>query len=245
MKIKEIKKREKYAREYDTRKDFDRHFTDFRFRCLKEHFPMLKSVLEVGCANGIMTEKLIKISKALHVVEPSEHYIRETEKNLGSRANKIVFFQSFIEDWKTNNKYDTVVLSSILHEAKDPVSMLKTAKNLLSKNGIIFINVPNALSLHRRIGVSMGMLKNEYEFNERDKKFLHKRNYDMVHLTRDAKNAGLKIVEKGGYFLKPFSNNQMEKFDLRFVEALYEISKEAPADLCAEIYLFAKNNEYN
>lgn len=228
-----------YAKRYDTKIDFDRYFIEFRFRCLKEHYPKLGATLELGCANGLMSKKLLDISTGLDVVEGAEHYIDEAKKYLGDAGEGVRFFHKLFADYKPDKKYDAIVLSSILHEADDPVGLLKKAGEWCKGGSVIFINVPNATSLHRRLGRLMGKIKNEYEFNERDILYNHQRIYDLKRLESDVRAAGLKINKKGGYFLKPLSNSQMSGWDEILINSFYEVSKEIPADICAEIYIFA------
>ncbi|PIR66440.1 MAG: hypothetical protein COU51_04120 [Parcubacteria group bacterium CG10_big_fil_rev_8_21_14_0_10_36_14] len=229
----------KYAGCYNTEVDFDRYFIDFRFRCLQENYPNLGDALELGCANGLMTKNLLEISKSLEVVEGGEHYILATKKKLGAKAEAIKFNHSLFIDFESNKKYDAIIFSSMLHEVDEPVELLKKYKNLIKEDGMIYINVPNAQSLHRQIGKEMGMLENLYEFNERDIKFCHQRIYDMKSLVADIEGAGWQIKKKGGFFLKMLSNSQLNGLEPKMISALYNVSKDIPAELCAEIYVFA------
>lgn len=228
-----------YAKRYDTTKDFDRFFIDFRFRCLKEHYPELGDVLELGCANGLMTKKLLEISKKLDVVDGAEHYIEETKKYLGGTGAGVRSFYGLFMNYEPDKKYDAIILSSILHEVDDPVGLLKKVREWMKNGAVIHINVPNAASLHRRVGRIMGMIKDEHEFSERDVFYDTQRVYDLEKLEKDVRAAGFKIIKKGGYFLKPASNSQMDGWDRKLIDAFYEVGKEVPAELCAEIYIFA------
>lgn len=226
-----------YAKEYKTLIDFDRYFISWRFRNLVEHYPNLGSVLEVGCADGLMTEKLLGVSTSLDVVEGAEHYVDVVKQRCGHDL-KISFHCSFFEDYVSDKKYDVVILSSILHEVDDPIGMLRKAKTFLKKGGFVYVNVPNALSIHRRVGRILGQLKDEHSFNERDHQFLHQRVYDEKLMMSDIKAAGLQVTKSGGYFLKVFSNQQLENLNPELLEAFYVVSKEMPSEFCAEIYAF-------
>jgi SAM-dependent methyltransferase len=229
-----------YANSYNTKDDFDRYFIDFRFKCLKENIKKLGNVLELGCANGLMTKRIVDICDRIDVVEGSTRYINDARKEMGKKIDKVRFFNMLFSEFFPDKKYDTIILSSVLHEVDSPIKLLKKISQWCKKGTIIYINVPNALSLHRRIGKIMGILKSEYSFSTRDKKFCHKRIYDLKKLKNDVINANLKIIKNGGYFLKIFSNKQLNKFDYDFINSLYTISKNLPPEICAEIYIFAK-----
>ena len=85
--------------------------------------------------------------------------------------------------------------------------------------------VPNAESLHRRIGKEMGIIKKLDELTPTDKRHGHRRVYTLKRIVRDVEKAGLRINKKGTFFIKPFSNSQMEKIDPKICDALYEVGK--------------------
>lgn len=58
------------------------------------------------------------------------------------------------------------------------------------------------------------------------------------NLEADATSAELSILYSGGILLKPLSIRQMETWDLKVVDALYEIGKELP-DYCSSLIVVA------
>ncbi len=149
---------DKYAKKYNSMADFDRYLIDFRFRCLKDLGKELGEVLELGCANGLMSKKMLELTTSLDIVEGSGYYISETKKYLGDAVRDVRFFNDLFEDYRPDKKYDTVVLSSILHEVAEPQKLLLKAKEWMKEDSLIYINVPNAQSLHRRVGRILGLL---------------------------------------------------------------------------------------
>ncbi len=65
--------------------------------------------------------------------------------------------------------------------------------------------------------------------------------YDLEMLEKEVLAAGLEVHKRGGYFLKPFSNNQMAHWQNELINAFYDVSKEVPAEFCAEIYIYLQN----
>jgi len=201
--------------------------------------PYLKGpkIFEMGCSTGAMTRRLAKKFSNLTVIDGSKNYIDYVRKLV--KAKKVKFINSLFEDFKTEEKFDDIILANALEHVKNPVVVLKKAKSWLKKNGRVHIIVPNAESLHRRIGQKMGIIKKLISFNENDRKVGHRRVYIKKTLQKDVERAGLRVVKKQGIFLKPLSYFQMSGLDKIFLDALYEIGKELP-DYCSTIYFICK-----
>lgn len=194
-------------------------------------------VLEMGCSTGVMTRRLVKKFPTLTVIDGSKKYI-ECVKNL-VREKNAKFIVSLFEDFETDEKFNDIIMANALEHVKDPISVLKKAKNWLRKDGRIHIIVPNAKSLHRRIGQKLGIIKNLDDFSKLDKKIGHRRVYTKESLKKDIAKAKLKTVYEKGIFLKPLSYSQMSNWDKKILDAFFEIGKELP-DYCSTIYFICK-----
>jgi 2-polyprenyl-3-methyl-5-hydroxy-6-metoxy-1,4-benzoquinol methylase len=226
------------AREYDPSKDFDRFAIEYE-RTLIVQNAVGKSLLEIGCADGTMTEYFARHMKVVEAVDGSSYYLRKAEKRC--KGLNVIFRNSLIEDFSARSKYDNIVMVRLLEHLNDPVLVLRRASKWLTENGLLHIVVPNGHSLHRRLGVVMGILSSVTEFSERDKAYGHRRVYIKESLFSDLKRAGLKIIHSEGVLLKPLPNAQMEKWDKKIIHALLEVGKELP-DWCAEFYVKAECN---
>ena len=71
--------------------------------------------------------------------------------------------------------YDAVMLSGVLEHVSNDIEIVSN----LAEIKYIFVTVPNANSLHRHIGVDMGILKNLHELSHQDYSVGHKRCYDI------------------------------------------------------------------
>lgn len=190
------------------------------------------SCLEMGPADGEMTRFLAKDFKYLDVVDAADKYVKDAEKI----NNNITGHTALFEEFEPKKKYDTIILSHILEHVADPVLILRRAKSWLNKDGRIIVVVPNADSLHRRLGVKLGMLEIETQLNDQDIEIGHRRVYRRSELDKDINHSDLQVINKGGVFLKLLSNNQMLSFkDKKLVEGMFELGKDFP-QLCAEIY---------
>jgi len=202
--------------------------------------------LDLGCNDGLITEGLTRRFSAVVGIDASEEHINcARQRVLGA-----TFYTASIEEFEPKQLFDTIYMINILEHLDRPVEVLKRIKHWLNPQGCVIIQVPNALSLNRRIGQKMGLISNLYELTPQDVKVGHKRFYDWELLKRDITTSGLKVESMGSIFLKPFSNPQMEWFvnseawrkqlggwggkdktedwSQRLCDALYEMSKELP-----------------
>ena len=137
-------------------------------------------------------------------------------------------------DRLTNIKFDTILVLHILEHLNNPINFLKTFKSLLTINGKIIIIVPNAESLHRCLGVKMGIINNIYDLSEEDIRIEHKRIYSMYSLELTIKEAGLELYNISGILLKPFHNALMQTLSNEILDGLNKMSDEFD-DNCADI----------
>lgn len=230
----EIDRLDEVASWYDAEKDFDHNFIRYEARSILKQAKG-PSALELGCSSGVMTAEIAKRFEKLTVVDGSAKYIEETKRKINQ--DNVSFFVCLFEEFKPENLFDDIIMASILEHVTDPVKLLRKVKGWLNQEGRIHITVPNANSLHRRIGKIMGMLREITDFSERDKKLGHRRVYTKGLLQQHVREAGLTIQHSEGIFLKLLSNSQMQSWDKNLIAAFYEISKELPPDWCAKIYL--------
>ena len=195
-------------------------------------------VLEMGCSTGVMTRRLAKRFPTLTVIDGSEKYIKYV-RNL-VKAKNVKFILSLFEDFNTQEKFDDIILANALEHVRNPVLILKKIKSWLKENGRIHIAVPNARSLHRRVGQKMGIIKNLDDFSKSDKKAKHRRVYTKEKLRKDIEEAGMRVALEQGVFLKPLSQGQINNWDKKILDALFEISKEFPLDYCSTLYFVCK-----
>lgn len=211
--------------------NFDLKLTEYNYLSLKPYFKG-DLALELGPALGQMTKFLINDFKSLHLVEGSTELISQIPN-----YDNITKYTSYFEEFETELKFDTIIMGHVLEHIEKPVELLRRISQWLSDEGVFLISVPNAKSIHRLAAVKMGLLKSEYELNERDFQLGHYRVYDLESLKKDIVSSGYKIKDEGGIFYKPISNGQIEKnWDEKMIDGFYELGKEFPEN-CAEIFV--------
>jgi 2-polyprenyl-3-methyl-5-hydroxy-6-metoxy-1,4-benzoquinol methylase len=206
------------------------------------------SLLDLACGDGLMTSMFAENFKRVVGVDASKKHVEEARK----RLPKARFFESLIEDFDINEKFDAVFLLDILEHVIDPVAVLKKASSFLNSNGVLIAHVPNALAINRQLAVLMGTLKSCYELSPFDVEIAgHRRSYDMELLIGDFRKAGLNVRHSGGIFYKLLSTVQMDWFlknglwkegGFGWGRVGEEKSKDWKAEFCRASYELGKQN---
>ena len=191
-------------------------------------------VLELGCATGELTSLLVDAADDYHVVEGSARNIEVAEK----RVPAATFHHSLFETFKPDAPFSDVLIVCALEHVEDPVEILELARGWLEPGGRIHVVVPNADSLHRHVGVAMGILGRTTDLSDSDVRIGHRRVYDVAALLADVRRAGLSPLHWQGIFLKVISNAQMLGWDWSLIHALDEVSQRFPAH-ASELYVIA------
>jgi 2-polyprenyl-3-methyl-5-hydroxy-6-metoxy-1,4-benzoquinol methylase len=211
--------------------NFDYKLTEMNYLSLKPYFKG-KNLLELGPAMGHMTKFLVNDFKNVSVVEGSKELL-----DLIPDYNNIEKHHSYFEEFETDKKFDTIIMSHVLEHIENPIKILKLISPWLSENGVIIISVPNSKSLHRLAAVEMGLLESEYELNQRDLDLGHYRVYDLNSLKKEIIESSLKVIDEGGVFLKPVSNGQIDdNWNDQMIDGFYKLGKKFP-EFCAEIFV--------
>jgi len=210
---------------------FNGKLIEFKYRFISDYITENSKVLEIGPAEGPMTELLLNNHKIkLTLIEPSKGFF----KKLKLKFPNLNIINSYLEDSKLDEKYDVIICSHILEHLEDPVPFLNKLKEYCSNKTKIFISVPNAKSFHRLLGVKLDLLDSEYSLNDADISVGHKRVYDFNLLKKQLTKVNYKVNFMTGIFFKILSNDQLESFDKNIVNGFYELGKNFPEN-CAEI----------
>jgi 2-polyprenyl-3-methyl-5-hydroxy-6-metoxy-1,4-benzoquinol methylase len=192
--------------------------------------------LELGPAEGIVTEELAEAFPDLTVVDGSSTFCRE----LSSRFPDATVVNELFEEYTPPHPFDTVVLGHVLEHVIDPVGLLERIRGWVAPGGVALAVVPNADSLHRQAAVLMGLLPAENALNETDHHYGHRRVYTPAEVRSDFAAAGWTVTTTGGYWLKPVSNAQTaEHWTPEMLDAFLQLGERYP-DSAAEIYVVAE-----
>ncbi len=193
-------------------------------------------VLEMGAGEVMWTDELVERFGRSSIVDGSATLLDHACKKYGDRVTGYAsFFESFVPP--DGIRFDTVVATHVLEHVHDPVRVLQQARLWLKTGGRIVVVVPNATSLHRRIGVKMGRLKSVYDLSERDHAIGHQRVFDAPQLEAAVADAGFGVVHRQGFLLKTVSVAQMVDYPPELVTALFDVADELPMDMAADLAL--------
>ncbi|GAI85271.1 unnamed protein product, partial [marine sediment metagenome] len=116
--------------------------------------------LIMGFGDGWMVEYFKNKFLRLIVVEGSKSLFDSTIRKYRDYPH-IKYYHSYFELFKLPKKdrVDIVLGNHVLEHVDNPVEVLVKSKSWLKDTGYGIFSVPNANSLHRKIGVKMKMLK--------------------------------------------------------------------------------------
>jgi hypothetical protein len=114
------------------------------------------------------------------------------------------------------------------------VEILRHYRSFLAPGGKIFLAVPNAEVLNRRLGHLAGMLDDMAALSQNDHLQGHKRYYTVSSLTEEVEQAGYRVVWMEGVYLKPLTTSQMVslRLDPKIIRALCEVGVGYPELSC-------------
>lgn len=208
-----------------------------------------KVVVEIGCGSELLYAAWLRrggIAECWIVVEPAEKFV-EIARNSNLPNLYVIqdFFEHAVLEVMKNlpKQPDMVICSGLLHEVPSATGLLSAIQSVMGEDTILHANVPNSESFHRRLGKAMGLISNTKAMSERNASHMQHRVYDMQSFKADLLGTGLKVIEEGGYLIKPFTHGQMEKImpeiGEQILDGLFQLGKEMP-ELASEIFVEAR-----
>lgn len=195
-------------------------------------------ILELGCADGLVTEKLVEKFEQVVAVDGSQELLSRAQERAPKAEYVCALFEEYVPNTKQYKfKFNTIILGHVLEHVLAPVPILKRVKEWLVEDGVMIITVPNGESIHRRVGVELGMIKSVTELNEDDIRIGHRRVYTLATLKTDVLEAGLSILHAEGIMFKPLSNRQMFHWPDDLLDAYYRLAKKLPPEFGGELCL--------
>lgn len=101
-------------------------------------------LLEIGCGRGEMLRAGLKLGWEVQGVEMTEEF---APKDLPIEIAKVEECDALLHE-----KYDLILLPAILEHLYQPVPVIRRIANALKPGGLLYIEVPNELSLAFKVG---------------------------------------------------------------------------------------------
>lgn len=202
------------------------------------------SVVEIGCGESSIFEFRQWHKNAL--IEP----IAEFSDRLSKRINiqNIEIINSSLESCTRKHKFDLVVVSCLLNEISDKRNFMRAVARLMKPDSLLYIDVPNAHSMHRYLAVSSGYLENIFSVTETSRTM---QQGDIVFSTESLcdflTTCGFNSIDFGTNFVKFFHHARMaELVDMGYLtdkelDAFYEMQKDFPKN-GSEIWVLARKS---
>jgi 2-polyprenyl-3-methyl-5-hydroxy-6-metoxy-1,4-benzoquinol methylase len=217
-----------YTDTYDPDTDFDRYYTLAAGARIRERLEPGARVLELGCATGLMTSVFADGSVEVLGVDRSCAYLdRARARGLAN----VRFVSGDLEALApTNQRFDHIIATSVLHELLDPLAFLGACRERLAAAGL------DPHSIHRLCAVELGMIDSLTEISARGEQWGTRALWTADDLQALAAEAGLRTVAREGIMLKPLPNAQMAALGEEVIEGFIRVARHLP-DHCAMNYL--------
>jgi hypothetical protein len=207
---------------------------DFRRRSLIDFLTLeeFSIATEVGCGRSSLFEHWFP-SNLAQTLEPIPDLLDGVRRKMADRSTWRGF-DSRVED---SSKFahlvqaDVTVVSSLLHEVEKPNEFLQAVRNITKPGGLIVIIVTNKNSLHRILGVHLGLLNS---LDQKTSTEIHMQQshgaYSIAELEIELQKANLDVLHSGTIFPKLFSHKQMSDLiaqnviDPNFLETMNALS---------------------
>jgi len=165
--------------------------------------------LEIGCSSGNLVDEINNLKNTYYigsdVLKKSVRKIAEKYKNI-----PFVIFD-ILKNPFPENFCNTIIMLNVLEHIENDTKALSEAYKMLTKNGILILEVPAG----------------KFLFDDYDKKLMHFRRYNMAELIKKIQDSGFIIENKThhGFFIFPIF--MIVKLFNKFFKSKNIISKQA------------------
>ena len=146
----------------------------------------LHSILDYGSGAGLLKE----ISESFNL----NYFAYEPSKDRNEIKGKENVFTNLNELNNTNIKFDIIYMNQVLEHLKDPLSVMKSIKNLCHSKTIVYISTPNFYRSKER--------NKFYNCWPYDKEFRHHTLAPFQHLHCFNTSSLLKLMKNSGFKIK-------------------------------------------
>ena len=117
----------------------DKNKSKRQFEYIKKFIKNHKKVLEIGCATGYLLSLFKQDGFDVFGLEPSAK-----NKQIAKENYDVEIETRFLDkDGLDGREFDIVILSHVVEHLKYPADIFKNIRNILSNNGLLFIETPD------------------------------------------------------------------------------------------------------
>lgn len=114
--------------------------------CYHDACRIMGKALDVGCGTGSFVDILCRNGWTAQGLEPDKEYAENCENHYGIRIHKTP-----LEDFRSDYKYDLITAFNTIEHVLSPKSFLMKIREILSENGILYIDCPGLDRMHTEI----------------------------------------------------------------------------------------------
>ncbi|WP_202844367.1 class I SAM-dependent methyltransferase [Luteimonas saliphila] len=187
--------------------------------------------LSLGIGRQIVSRALFENIdlREYHVIEGSPAII-EAYRTQASPPDFVRLHNAYFEDIEFDQTFDLIEMGFVLEHVDDPELILRRFRKFLSPDGLLFVSVPNARSLHRLLGQAAGLMPDIYALSQSDRELGHKRYFDTQSFTKLVEDCGYRVTARHGLMLKPLTTSQIHSLGMgsELDQALIEVGYGLP-----------------
>lgn len=158
-----------------------------RVTMIEQHVQKRGKILEIGAARGNFLKVMEKRGWEVYGIEISKDAVQ-----LSKQINDIELFCGTIEEFNSNEKFDVICMYQTLEHVPNPEVVIRRSYEMLTKNGIILIEVPNIKG-------------HDIKSNEEKRRLIydlprHLNHFSPNILSRELKKKGFKVTKVDRYY---------------------------------------------
>lgn len=215
-----------YTAIYDPDADFDARYTLATGRSIARWLRPHESVLELGCATGLMTTLLAGEGRRVTGLDRSADYLaRAAARDLDGCD----FLVGDLDALPDLGRFHQVVLTNVLHEVADPTAVLRrVAQAHVVPGALVHVSLQNPRSLHRLVALEMGLIDDLHAIADRGRRYGTQRLLDADGIAAMGGGAGLRAIAREGVFLKPLPNDTLAALPAPVLDGLERAARHLP-----------------
>ena len=184
-----------YELEYsDEELQYFRSKLEQRLAVIQRNQPRLKirgKMLDVGCGEGYALAFYRARGWDVKGIDFSDAGVSSKNPDCQDALMTGDIFTLLADEIIRGETYDVVWLQNVLEHVLDPVDLLKSLRQLIAKNGLAVITVPNDCSAVQQTALARGHIDNEFWIAPPD----HLSYFDHISLQNVANNTGWRAVD--------------------------------------------------
>lgn len=117
------------------------------------------SIIDIGCGEGFFVSYFAEHEWEIKACDFSSCGVERHNPQIISRFTQGDIYQILEQEFKAVSKYDFINLSNVLEHVTEPIGLLDKVKNIMHKNSLLRIYVPNDYSEFQGVVSEYGLFE--------------------------------------------------------------------------------------